>query len=394
MPTAVLDVDSANLPQAFTGLESFDKALFLVRFGREPIGRVTAPVSAGRITRASLESGFDQNIWYAIQHRLLRRFLEIPDSEPVGALPSATVAICTRDRPADLQICLAGVLQLLPDGQDVLVVDNNPSDDCSLEVVRAFPSVRYVREPKPGLDHARNRALQEATGEIVAFIDDDARPEPDWLRALLANYQQPLVMAVTGLTMPSELTAPAQEQFETFAPFSRGFERRVFGGLRTHPLASGGIGAGTNMSVRRSVLALLGGFDVSLDAGTLTQSGGDHEMFTRILSRGYRIIYEPRAVNWHRHRRTYAELRKTIHGYGVGAYASLTRSLIVEGEWGVFGVAATWFWRDQWRNLMKALLKRRNAKPLDLVVAELQGCLQGPMAYFRARRRSRAYGAL
>ncbi|MEP7176632.1 MAG: glycosyltransferase, partial [Gemmatimonadales bacterium] len=61
---------------------------------------------------------------------------------------------------------------------EILVVDNAPPDDATQDLVARYPSVRYVREPIQGLDFARNRALASASGEVVAFLDDDAVAEP------------------------------------------------------------------------------------------------------------------------------------------------------------------------------------------------------------------------
>ncbi|MCA1627002.1 MAG: glycoside hydrolase family 2, partial [Acidobacteria bacterium] len=94
-----------------------------------------------------------------------------------------------------------------------------------------------------------------------------------------------------------------------------------------------------NMALRRSAVEQVGFFDEALDAGTPARSGGDNEMFTRILLAGYRIVYEPAALNCHRHRRTWEELRAAIYGYGVGVYAAWTRSLLVEGELSALKVA-------------------------------------------------------
>ena len=71
---------------------------------------------------------------------------------------------------------------------------------------------------------ARNRALQEATMPVVAFSDDDAVPEPEWLGHLLEPFADPLVLCTSGLTLALELETPAQEWFERYSPFGRGFD--------------------------------------------------------------------------------------------------------------------------------------------------------------------------
>ena len=139
------------------------------------------------------------------------------------------------------------------------------------------------------------------------------------------------------------------------------------------------------MALRRSVLQQLGPFDEALDAGTRTRSGGDAEMFSRILSAGYRIAYDPQALNWHRHRRTWRELRRMAYGYGVGVYAAWTRSFLVEHETGMLQPALSWFARRQLPTLIRSALQPCGIT-FDLILSELRGCAAGPWAYLASRR--------
>ena len=312
-----------------------------------------------------------------------------PAARPGSLLP-CTVAICTRERPEDLARALQAVTRLQPHPSVILVVDNNPATTRTRDVAAGFGGVRYVREDRPGLDAARNRALAEADTPLVAFTDDDAVPETEWLKRLLAPFADPRVSCVTGLTLPLELETPAQEWFERHSPFGRGFERRMFDGTRHDPVAVNRIGAGANMAVRRLVADELGGFDEALDAGTASRSGGDHEMFGRMLAAGHRIVYEPGAVSWHRHRRSWEELRDTLYGYGVGVYAMWTRRLLFDGEPGVLRHAARWLGRAQIPSLWRALRREPDSVPLDLQLAQIRGCVAGPRAYLSARRHLRA----
>jgi hypothetical protein len=145
-----------------------------------------------------------------------------------------------------------------------------------------------------------------------------------------------------------------------------------------------------NLAVRRDILEKIGFFDEALDSGTPTMAGGDTEMLTRILAAGYEIVYEPSALNWHRHRRSREELRRTLHGYGVGLYSAWTRSLLVGREWGVLKAAPRWFFTVQLPRLTQACLRRPGAWPFDLAWAEFTGTIRGPWAYCRARRILRA----
>jgi GT2 family glycosyltransferase len=140
------------------------------------------------------------------------------------------------------------------------------------------------------------------------------------------------------------------------------------------------------MAIRRSALEEIGLFDEALDGGTPSLSGGDQEFFYRTLARGYRIVYEPAALVWHRHRRDWRTLRRTIYGYGVGVFAWWTRAFLVEGELSLLKGAPSWFWQWHLRNLIRSLLRRPDHIPLDLALAEFLGALMGPISYLRAKR--------
>jgi glycosyltransferase involved in cell wall biosynthesis len=390
MPTAVLDLDLQQLPPAITVPGSYGRALILIRLRGHPVGQAMLPVIGGRIGGAELRDALVDAAGRTLWERWLHDWLGWEEARATNAAPpTATVAVCTRDRPEDLRRCLEAIMRLPDDGQELLVVDNCPSTDATRHLVEDCGRVRYVREDRPGLNIARNRALREAKHEIVAFTDDDAMPDPNWLRALLRNFDDPLVLCVTGLTMPLELETKAQEWFERHSPFGRGFKRTVFESARHNPLAVGRVGAGVNMALRRSVLEHTGPFDEALDAGTPTRSGGDNEMFSRILAAGYRIVYDPAALSWHCHRRTWEELRRAFYGYGVGVYAAWTRSLLIEGELSAPKLAWGWLRHSQLPALARSLLRRPGSVPLDLLLAELRGCAAGPWAYLSSRKRLR-----
>lgn len=390
MATRILDIPLEDAGQDRGGFTGYDRALFLLRAGERPVGQVTVPVRDGRVCGATVRRMIDRTTFDLAAAVIAEAGLFAP--APLPDL-SITAAICTRERPDDLRRALDALTRMEVKGAGILVIDNCPATDATRAVAAAFPGVRYIMEPRKGLNNARNRALREAGTDIVAFIDDDAVADRFWLRAILRRFADDAVMAVTGLTMPYELENDAQEDFEALAGFSkRGFHGRSFQKPQTHPLATGQIGAGANMAIRTRAIAEIGAFDPALDAGTATQSGGDHEYFTRILRAGHRIVYEPAALNWHRHRRTRDELRAAVHGYGVGVYAAWTRSFLTEREWGVFRRAFGWFIHDQFPALLRSWLRPTPDHPRDIIWAELSGCLKGPGAYLRARRLARRSG--
>src|SRR5439155_1648979 len=121
-------------------------------------------------------------------------------------------AVCTRDRPDDLRRCLDGLERLAYPLLDLLVIDNAPVTEASKrEVLSRNGRIRYALEHRPGLSWARNRAIAEAKGEILAFTDDDVFVDPGWVTALVEAFvSDPGTMAVTGLVVPSELETDAQ----------------------------------------------------------------------------------------------------------------------------------------------------------------------------------------
>ncbi len=387
MATKVFDLSLEAIPESLEGLNHYQHALFLFRYRGVPVGQAYLPIHDGRINRLELETAVSRLGW-PLQLVRLQEYLKWREGNGRSTPTTATIAVCTRDRPDDLRRCLDAFLQLPDDGQEFLVIDNAPSSEATRQLVAQYNGrIRYVREDRPGLNIARNRAIREATHDIIAFNDDDAIPDPNWLRALLPNFYDPAVLCVTGLTMPLELENEAQEWFERYSPFGRGFQWTFHYGRSEDALKAGRVGAGANMAVRRSLTETVGWFDEALDAGTPTQSGGDTELFARILQRGYHIIYDPAALTWHRHRRTWEALQKTAYGYGVGIYAFWTCLLLKEQKPSVFYAAWWYFAHMQLPALIRALRQQPGTLPLDLIWAELRGCLAGPGAYWRSQQR-------
>jgi GT2 family glycosyltransferase len=384
VPTAVLDLDAERLPPEVSLPARYQRAFILFRWGGRPAGQCTLSVRHGRISGARLQEALLDCAAGPILERWLHDYLAWPATTQRPAGP-ATVAVCTRDRPQDLTRCLEALNRLPDDGQEILVVDSASRSGDTAQVAARFPRVRYLREERAGLDVARNRALGAARHAIVAFTDDDAMPDPGWLRALVHCFDDARIMGATGLTLPLELETEAQEWFERTNGFGRGFTRKVYDAASHNPFLVARIGAGVNMALRRDVLERVGPFDEALDAGTPTRSGGDHDMFTRILIAGYSMVYEPAALSRHRHRREWSALRDAIYGYGVGVYADLTGHVIRNREPRAPLLALGWL-RIQLGALLRALLRRPDHVPLELILAELRGCAAGPWAWRASRR--------
>ncbi|MGD0706737.1 MAG: glycosyltransferase, partial [Trebonia sp.] len=325
-PLADLDCGRAEQPP-------YTAAWILVCRAGRPLGSIEIALRDPVISAAELE--------HEVRRQLGDGWDRGPQAtpEPPLRLARASVVIPTNlARPAELRRCLKSLAELDHPDYEVIVVDNRPADAPPADIEGA----RVVREPRPGASAARNRGASVATGEIVAFTDDDVQAHPGWLSALGSRFaRQPHVSAVTGLVVPLELETQAQVLFEqsgsgpdrgyvplTFARAGRFRVRRCDeqagqGQVRSLYL-TGEYGIGANMAFRTAVLQASGGFDEALGPGLPTHSGEDLALFMELLAAGHQIGYEPTAIIEHQHRTTMADLDRQIHDYGVGFTAMLT----------------------------------------------------------------------
>lgn len=307
-------------------------------------------------------------------------------ASPPPPLPSLSIAICTKDRAprlARLLRSLAAVRRTAPFPDiRILVVDNAPSDDATLHAVRGVPDVDYVCEPRAGLNFARNTALRTATGDLIAYLDDDVVVDRNWLHGLAKAWRSaPQAGGFTGLVLPYRLDTEAQIRFERRGGFGRGFERKVFHASRfedaTHPASSGNLGAGCNMAFDRVLLCSLGGFDEALDTGAPLPGGGDLDIFYRVLRSGRTMIYEPHYAVYHEHRETIAQLRRQYWTWGLGFMAYITKCLrsdpaLTERHRAI----RSWWIRDRIDALFKAV-RKLSLSEMRFAAAELCGGIIG-----------------
>jgi GT2 family glycosyltransferase len=170
---------------------------------------------------------------------------------------------------------------------------------------------------------------------VVAFIDDDVVVDTHWAAAIAAAYERDAdVVCVTGLVPSGELRTPTQRYFDERVTWARNTERRVYrtsappADLPLFPFSVGAFGTGANMSLRRSAVRALGGFDVALGPGTPARAGEDPDLFTRVLFSGGALAVEPSAIVWHRHRSDRAALRSQALGYGTGLGAWVAKLML------------------------------------------------------------------
>jgi GT2 family glycosyltransferase len=348
-PTLVMDVELAaplpSLPSA-----GYRRARVTGRLHSEPVGTCLIPLEGRDLSPGELAA----LLWEDFREPVADRFEAAgrpaparltgaglsadPASWPflrrrravLARAPFISVVVCTRDRPDQLQDCLRLLGEQEYPRFEVVVVDNASRSGRVTELVnaqRAGSAVfRCVDEPRPGLSWARNTGIAAASGDIIAFLDDDEEPDRHWLAGLATGFARAAdIGCVSGMVLPARLDTPAQELFEEFGGHAqgRGFAPATFSrhGPQSplYPLPPFGVGA--NMAFRREALGRIGGFDVALGAGTPTHSAEDTLALTMLLLAGYRIAYEPAALTRHHHRHDMTGLARQLRGYDTGLTA-------------------------------------------------------------------------
>jgi glycosyltransferase involved in cell wall biosynthesis len=200
--------------------------------------------------------------------------------------------ICTHNRSGCLAQAIQSVAQqtLAHDDYEIIVVDNASTDETKDVVTRLMSEVsnlRYVQESNPGLSRARNRGLKEACAPIVAFLDDDASANNEWLAVILEAFStEPCPACVGGPVEPCwEIPKPNwfPESLVGCHYLSFGHEPRWCRFPSEHPI-------GCNMAFLKNRVDKLGGFNVLLN-----KYNDETELMQRIAEAGGGIFYHPRA---------------------------------------------------------------------------------------------------
>jgi GT2 family glycosyltransferase len=421
-PARVLDIEigdavpSVDAPARPDG-GRYCAALVMVRLHGCPLGTVQFDLAAGVVSAEQVADC----VWERLSAPILAHLAEdrLPAVETLtvsgvaheheprcrhaeeGSFPFTSVVISTHERPGPVSRCIDSVLLADYPSFEVLVVDNAPrtraTRDMIAERYAGDQRVRYLLEVTPGASAGRNCGLRAAAGEVVAFLDDDVLVDRLWLRNLVLGFRAaPGVACVTGMILPAELETAAQVWIEEFGGFDKGYQRQIFdlGEFASpdplYPYAVGKFGSGANAAFDPAALRNVGGFDTALGPATPARAGEDIDAFLRIILAGHRLVYEPRSLVRHHHRRDYADLRRTVRGYGVGLSAVITKAIMNPATRADILKRAP---RGAVYFLSPSSAK--NAKktptfPRRLILMELSGVLMGPWYYLRSRRWARA----
>lgn len=420
-PIRVIELELGRLaqaPETAPALQRADSVLALVRLHRQPIGVVHATIADDADPCATLAKLAQEQLAPEIAAHMSDDgdTSDTGDAPGLGKhacgrlrarmlaeAPSMSVIVATRERPDSLARCLDSLLALEYSqhaGIEIIVVDNAPATSTTARLVHAryADRVAYTVEPRRGLANAHNRGLAEASGELLAFTDDDVIVDRDWAAALAEAFVSvPRAGCVTGLIMPAELETRPQAMLERRGAFAKGFRltEHLEGAPGTHPLfpfTAGRLGSGANMAFRAAALRAMGGFDPALGTGTPARGGDDLLAFFRTAVSGHSVVYQPAALVWHHHRRDSEALSRQAFGYGVGLGAYLTATIAREP------MTAFSLLRKLPAGAAYALRTSRpddfdsGAWPARLSRLERCGLICGPFAYARSRWKGAARG--
>jgi GT2 family glycosyltransferase len=227
-----------------------------------------------------------------------------------ASTPSCTVIVPTHGRPLQLADCLEALADLdyPPDRLEVIVVDDGGSEPLGtvIDPVRERVEVTLIRQRRQGPAAARNTGAAYAQGELLAFVDDDCRPAPDWLRRLADAHVAAPDVALGGHTR-NELVGN---------PYATVSQLIVDAGYARHngDRADARFFTTNNFAVPAVGFRDLGGFDARF------VTSEDRDFCDRWVAQGRRMHYLPEAVVFHAHRLTLRGFCRQHVAYGRGAF--------------------------------------------------------------------------
>lgn len=215
--------------------------------------------------------------------------------------PSISVLVCAYNAEDTIRECLEAVGAVDYPRFEVIVVDDG-STDATAAIASEFDWVRVISTDNQGLSAARNLALQAATGEVVAYLDSDAFPDPHWLQYLATSFVDSNHAGIGGPNIvPPEDSWVAQ----CIAGSPGGPIHVLLSDQEAEHIP------GCNMAFRKEHLEAVGGFDPQFRA-----AGDDVDVCWRILDMGWTLGYSPGAVVWHHPRDSVRTYFKQQYGYG------------------------------------------------------------------------------
>ncbi len=215
--------------------------------------------------------------------------------------PRISVVVCSYNGARTIRATMEGLARLAYPDFEVIVV-NDGSTDATPGIVAGYPFARLISTANRGLSAARNTGWQEATGEIVAYIDDDAWPDPHWLQFLAYRFMSGDWVGVGGPNIAPPGDGPIAD---CVANAPGGPVQVLISDIEAEHVP------GCNMAFRREALAALGGFDVRYRA-----AGDDVDLCWRLQEAGGKIGFHAGAMDWHHRRNSLVMYWRQQKGYG------------------------------------------------------------------------------
>jgi len=298
---------------------------------------------------------------------------------------SISVVVCTYKRADKLPHCLNKLLAM--NGADglrweIVCVDSNTTSE-SRQIIEEFARsspipIRYVFEPDPRLSLARNAGLRHASGDILAFTDDDCLVDPNWLVTIWKEFRADDSLAILAGRL--ELHNP-----DDLPICIRTFRDRIPIG----PTSFFSLSGTSNMAFRRRVVDAIGGFDPEFGPGASLLAAEDSDFVYRALKVGLTAIYSPDVLIFHDHgRRTMAERRKVERAYVISRGAFYLKHILTWDS----QVMRLAYWESN--RLAKQVLLKPDPEEARVDAARLLGyLLKGAFLYLWVQTRRVAGGS-
>ena len=228
-----------------------------------------------------------------------KAFAEIPFPPDLN-WPSISVVVCSYNGSRTIRHCLEGLKKVEYPNFEVIVVNDGSTD--GTEAIAKEYGFRVISIPNGGLSNARNVGMRASKGEIVAYIDDDAIPDPQWLTYLAQTFLTTDHAGVGGPNIPPESDGPIAECVAN-SP-----------GGPVHVLLTDKIAEhipGCNMAFRKAALEAIDGFDARFRI-----AGDDVDLCWRIQQQGWTLGFSPAAMVWHHRRNSVKAYWKQQLNYG------------------------------------------------------------------------------
>jgi len=213
--------------------------------------------------------------------------------------PRVSGVVCTYNGSRTLEETLRGLRRLEYPSFETIVVDDGSTDDSAAIAERL--GAKVIRTANGGLSSARNVGAAAASGEIVAYLDDDASPDPHWLHYVADTFERTGCAAVGGPNIPP----PGGVVADSVAHSPGGPIHVLVSDTEAEHIP------GCNFAIRKDVLEATGGFDARFRA-----AGDDVDLCWRLQEGGHAIAFNPAAMVWHHRRSSIRGYWRQQRGYG------------------------------------------------------------------------------